>query len=110
MTQDQMALLLDLKASHERGAASMSCNQRLTVASELKQQGLVNQMQFGPSFYRINQSGLAVLERKPDDADRYRLVLQQMSDLVQRNHDLYALMYLTLQIMQDVESRELNLS
>ena len=63
MTQDQIILLLDLKASQERGAASMSCNQRITIASELNQRGLVDQIPYGPSFYRINERGLKALKK-----------------------------------------------
>lgn len=72
MTQDQIILLLDLRDSQERGAASMSCNQRLTIANELHQQGLIDKVPYGPSFYRINQKGLAALKKAmhPSFSDR----------------------------------------
>jgi len=60
MTQDQIILLLDLKASKERGAASMSCNQRLLVAGELVTLGLIEHYSVG---FRISGAGLKTLEK-----------------------------------------------
>jgi len=87
MTQDQIILLFDLKASQERGAASMGCNQRLTIASELKQQGLIDQVPYGPSFYRINQRGLKVLGKaerpvkKLEKPDRHDDMIKQLDKI-----------------------------
>lgn len=73
VTQDQIILLLDLKASQERGAASMSCGQRLTIASELHQRGLIDRVSYGPSFYRINQKGLIALKKTERPPSKYEI-------------------------------------
>lgn len=64
MTKDQVNLLFDLKASKERGSASMSCNQRDAVAGELVKLKLAesNGDIFGLSFYRITEKGLKTLK------------------------------------------------
>lgn len=64
MTKNQINLLLDLKASKERGSASMSCNQHMTTVHELEKLKLVesNGDIFGMSFYRINERGLKALK------------------------------------------------
>ena len=65
MTQDQIILLLDFKASLDRGAASMSCGQR---GASLK--GLLGQKYIEPygSFggYRITSSGIKFLEKRKE--------------------------------------------
>ncbi len=68
MTQDQIILLINLKESHERGCASMSCGGwRGPVARELKDLGLVNrnEMLLNGSifFYSINEKGLRALKQ-----------------------------------------------
>jgi hypothetical protein len=60
MTQDQIILLLDLKASKERGAASMSCGQRASIAQGLVGLKMIEPYGFG---YRITAAGVKYLEK-----------------------------------------------
>jgi len=60
ISQDKIILLLDLKASKERGAASMSCNQRLLVAGEPVTLGLIEHYGVG---FRISGAGLKALQK-----------------------------------------------
>jgi len=64
MTQDQINLLLDLKASKERGSASMSCGRRDAIARDLVKQQLVEShgVIAGSFFYMINEKGLKALK------------------------------------------------
>jgi hypothetical protein len=54
MNQDQIILLLDLKASKDRGAASMSCDQRRTIVDGMVKLQMVERYGYG---YRITSSG-----------------------------------------------------
>lgn len=60
MTQDQIILLLDFKASLERGAASMSCDQRIAVAQPLVKLKMLEEYGYG---YRITKAGLKWIEQ-----------------------------------------------
>ena len=66
MTNDQIKLLLDLKASKERGAASMSCGTRTKIAHELVKLKLVDSTSFMSGtisgFYYITDKGLKILK------------------------------------------------
>jgi hypothetical protein len=63
LTTEQRKLLGDLKASRDRKAGSMSCDQRKAIALELKALGLIDFKGeiAGSYFYRINEKGLALL-------------------------------------------------
>jgi hypothetical protein len=65
MTQDQIILLLMLKESKQRGAASMSCDRRLATAFELEKLGFVEWHggMFGSNFYHITNAGMKALEK-----------------------------------------------
>lgn len=55
LTKDQILLLNNLNDSHERGSASLSCNQRLAVADELVKLKLAERY---PGYgYRITDLG-----------------------------------------------------
>lgn len=60
MNQDQIILLLDLKASKERGAASMSCGQRESTAQGMVGLKLIEKYGYG---YRITATGEKWLEK-----------------------------------------------
>lgn len=66
MTKDQVNLLFDLKASKERGAASMSCGTRTKIARELVGLKLVESTSFMSGtisgFYYITDKGIKALK------------------------------------------------
>jgi len=66
MTRDQINLLLDLKASKERGGTSMSCGNRNHIATELLKLGMIESNGFmaGSIFYHINEKGLKAMKGK----------------------------------------------
>lgn len=60
MTQDQIMLLLDLKASKDRGAASLGCGQRLHLVTDMVKMKWIEQYgAFGG--YRIRDEGIRAL-------------------------------------------------
>ena len=76
----------------------MGCNQRLTIASELNQLGLIDRVPYGPSFYRINQNGLKALRKagRPEVME----VEQALKKVDQRLIDLKAIC-ITLKSLAD---------
>ncbi len=60
MTQDQIILLLDLKASKDRGSASMSCGQRMPIVEGMVKLKMIEAYGFG---YRITETGLKWVEK-----------------------------------------------
>jgi len=66
MTNDQIKLMLDLKASKERGAASMSCGTRTKIARGLVKLKLVESTSFMSGtisgFYYIIDKGLKTMK------------------------------------------------
>lgn len=67
MTQDQIILLLDLKASMDRGAASMSCDQRIRTAEGMVALRMIEKYGYG---YRITENGIKYLARRKDKVKR----------------------------------------
>lgn len=55
---EELALLIILMESFERGAASISCGTRMKTAKELEKSGLIEPHGVG---YRINKSGMIAL-------------------------------------------------
>jgi len=66
VNQNQTDLLLALKASKDRGSASMSCGQRRHIAYELVEMKMIelHSVIAGSYFYRINEKGLKALKGK----------------------------------------------
>lgn len=67
MTQEQIALLFELKESKERGAASLGCsNHRLEPIAALEKLGFAKQHGYGPTSFYITEAGLEeVKKHKP---------------------------------------------
>lgn len=58
MTENEIWLLLDLKDSKERGAASLSCTQHLVTVARLVKLGFVKQHSFGETQFFITDAGM----------------------------------------------------
>jgi hypothetical protein len=63
MTQEQINLLFELKASKDRGAASLGCNSHLAEIAELEKMGYAQQHGFGPTSFYITEAGLVELKK-----------------------------------------------
>lgn len=63
LTIDHMFLLVDLKASQERGSASRQCSGQVQEALELEKRGFVKRHKFGDAFFFITQKGLDAVTR-----------------------------------------------
>lgn len=68
MTQEEINLLFELKASKERGAASLGCNAHLTAIAYLEKAGFAKQHGYGPTAFFITDAGLDELKnhKKPE--------------------------------------------
>lgn len=59
MTQEEIILLLELKESKERGAASLGCSHhRLAPIAQLERLGFAKQHGYGPTSFYITDAGL----------------------------------------------------
>lgn len=68
MTEAQLRLLRDLKASSDRGASSMGCSRRLADAEALRELGYAERHgAFMSGFYSITLKGFDKLEETSDD-------------------------------------------
>lgn len=69
MTEAQLRLLRDLKASSDRGASSMGCSRRLADAEVLRQLGCAERHgTFMGDFYCITLKGFDKLKETSNDA------------------------------------------
>lgn len=65
MTQDQIILMLDLKASLDRGASSMGAGQRVSIVDGLVRLKMIERHgAFGG--YRITPTGIKYLEKRKE--------------------------------------------
>lgn len=58
MTESEIWLLFDLKDSKERGAASLSCGQRILQIAQLVKLGFARQHHFGETQFFITDAGM----------------------------------------------------
>lgn len=64
MTKEEITLLFELKASKDRGAASLGCSHHHIVSiSKLERLGFAEQRGFGPTSFRITDAGLEELKK-----------------------------------------------